>query len=94
MFNEEEFLHFSMDLEFLLRRTPEWRAAAGTFSSAVAILSKTLNVAKVWKRRCDIPQGKSSEKGTIPAYNNTTSPQLSNRQADPGPSASALHRDQ
>ena len=25
---EEEFLHFSMDLEFLLRRTPKWRAAA------------------------------------------------------------------
>ena len=27
---EEEFLHFSMDLEFLLRRTPKWRAAAQT----------------------------------------------------------------
>ncbi|GCE03036.1 ferritin family protein [Dictyobacter aurantiacus] len=25
---EEEFLHFSMDLEFLLRRTPKWKAAA------------------------------------------------------------------
>jgi uncharacterized protein len=25
---EEEFLHFSMDLEFLLRRTPKWRLAA------------------------------------------------------------------
>jgi|SRR5579884_2404547 len=25
---EEEFLHFSMDLEFLLRRTPKWRAGA------------------------------------------------------------------
>jgi hypothetical protein len=25
---QEEFLHFSMDLEFLLRRTPKWRAAA------------------------------------------------------------------
>ena len=25
---EEEFKHFSMDLEFLLRRTPRWRAAA------------------------------------------------------------------
>lgn len=25
---EEEFLHFSMDLEFLLRRTPKWRVAA------------------------------------------------------------------
>jgi len=25
---EEEFLHFSMDLEFLLRRTPKWRTAA------------------------------------------------------------------
>ncbi|GHO86012.1 ferritin family protein [Dictyobacter formicarum] len=25
---EEEFLHFSMDLEFLLRRTPRWRVAA------------------------------------------------------------------
>ena len=25
---EEEFLHFSMDLEFLLRRTPKWRIAA------------------------------------------------------------------
>jgi uncharacterized protein len=25
---EEEFLHFCMDLEFLLRRTPKWRAAA------------------------------------------------------------------
>lgn len=24
----EEFKHFSMDLEFLLRRTPEWRAIA------------------------------------------------------------------
>ena len=24
----EEFLHFSMDLEFLLRRTPKWRLAA------------------------------------------------------------------
>jgi uncharacterized protein len=24
----EEFLHFSMDLEFLLRRTPKWRIAA------------------------------------------------------------------
>ncbi|MFL6042243.1 MAG: hypothetical protein ACJ740_12665 [Gaiellales bacterium] len=24
----EEFKHFSMDLEFLLRRTPRWRAAA------------------------------------------------------------------
>jgi hypothetical protein len=23
---EEEFLHFGMDLEFLLRRTPKWRA--------------------------------------------------------------------
>jgi hypothetical protein len=25
---EEEFLHFSMDLEFLLRRNPKWRVAA------------------------------------------------------------------
>ena len=25
---EEEFLHFSLDLEFLLRRTPKWRIAA------------------------------------------------------------------
>lgn len=25
---EEEFLHFSMDLEFLFRRTPKWRTAA------------------------------------------------------------------
>lgn len=25
---DEEFLHFSMDLEFLLRRTPKWRVAA------------------------------------------------------------------
>jgi uncharacterized protein len=25
---KEEFLHFSMDLEFLLRRTPKWRAGA------------------------------------------------------------------
>src|SRR5436305_15304388 len=25
---DEEFLHFSMDLEFLLRRTPKWRIAA------------------------------------------------------------------
>ncbi len=25
---EEEFLHFCMDLEFLLRRTPKWREAA------------------------------------------------------------------
>ncbi len=25
---EEEFLHFSMDLEFLLRRQPKWRIAA------------------------------------------------------------------
>jgi uncharacterized protein len=25
---QEEFLHFSMDLEFLLRRTPKWRAGA------------------------------------------------------------------
>jgi uncharacterized protein len=25
---EEEFLHFSLDLEFLLRRTPKWRAGA------------------------------------------------------------------
>ena len=25
---EEEFLHFSMDLEFLLRRSPKWRVAA------------------------------------------------------------------
>jgi uncharacterized protein len=25
---EEEFKHFGMDLEFLLRRTPKWRAAA------------------------------------------------------------------
>ncbi|MBV8694371.1 MAG: hypothetical protein JO125_15235 [Chloroflexi bacterium] len=25
---EEEFLHFAMDLEFLLRRTPKWRAGA------------------------------------------------------------------
>ena len=25
---EEEFLHFSMDLEFLLRKTPKWRVAA------------------------------------------------------------------
>ncbi|GCE12598.1 ferritin family protein [Tengunoibacter tsumagoiensis] len=25
---EEEFLHFSMDLEFLLRRTPKWRVGA------------------------------------------------------------------
>lgn len=25
---EEEFLHFSMDLEFLLRRTPKWKVAA------------------------------------------------------------------
>ena len=24
----EEFKHFSMDLEFLLRRTPPWRAVA------------------------------------------------------------------
>src|SRR5947209_18671895 len=24
---EEEFLHFAMDLEFLTRRTPKWRAA-------------------------------------------------------------------
>jgi hypothetical protein len=24
---EEEFKHFSMDLEFLIRRTPKWRAA-------------------------------------------------------------------
>jgi hypothetical protein len=23
---KEEFKHFGMDLEFLLRRTPEWRA--------------------------------------------------------------------
>lgn len=25
---EEEFLHFSMDLEWLLRHTPKWRVAA------------------------------------------------------------------
>lgn len=25
---EEEFLHFAMDLEFLLRRTPKWRVGA------------------------------------------------------------------
>ncbi|GCE24754.1 hypothetical protein KDA_02380 [Dictyobacter alpinus] len=25
---QEEFLHFSMDLEFLLRRHPKWRVAA------------------------------------------------------------------
>jgi hypothetical protein len=25
---EEEFKHFSMDLEYLLRRTPKWRAVA------------------------------------------------------------------
>ncbi len=25
---EEEFLHFSMDLEFLLRQTPKWKVAA------------------------------------------------------------------
>ncbi|GAC1382336.1 MAG: hypothetical protein NVSMB33_09630 [Ktedonobacteraceae bacterium] len=25
---EEEFLHFAMSLEFLLRRTPKWRVAA------------------------------------------------------------------
>jgi hypothetical protein len=25
---QEEFLHFSMDLEFLLRHTPKWRAGA------------------------------------------------------------------
>ena len=25
---EEEFLHFSMDLEFLLRRIPKWHVAA------------------------------------------------------------------
>jgi uncharacterized protein len=25
---EEEYLHFSMDLEFLLRRSPKWRVAA------------------------------------------------------------------
>ena len=25
---EEEFLHFALDLEFLLRRTPKWRAGA------------------------------------------------------------------
>lgn len=25
---QEEFLHFSTDLEFLLRRTPKWRAGA------------------------------------------------------------------
>jgi uncharacterized protein len=25
---KEEFLHFAMDLEFLLRRTPKWRVAA------------------------------------------------------------------
>ena len=25
---QEEFKHFSMNLEFLLRRTPKWRAAA------------------------------------------------------------------
>ena len=25
---KEEFLHFAMDLEFLLRRTPTWRVAA------------------------------------------------------------------
>ena len=25
---EEEFLHFAMDLEFLLRHTPKWRVAA------------------------------------------------------------------
>jgi uncharacterized protein len=25
---EEEYLHFSMDLEFLLRRSPKWRAGA------------------------------------------------------------------
>ncbi len=25
---EEEFLHFSMDLEFLLRRSPKWHVAA------------------------------------------------------------------
>ncbi len=25
---EEEFLHFAMDLEFLFRRTPKWRVAA------------------------------------------------------------------
>ncbi|MDX6691743.1 MAG: uncharacterized protein QOG15_3200 [Solirubrobacteraceae bacterium] len=24
---QEEFIHFGMDLEFLLRRTPKWRAA-------------------------------------------------------------------
>ena len=26
---EEEFKHFGMDLEFLLRRTPKWRTALG-----------------------------------------------------------------
>jgi hypothetical protein len=26
----EEFKHFGMDLEFLLRRTPKWRVALGT----------------------------------------------------------------
>lgn len=25
---KEEFLHFAMDLEFLMRRTPKWRVAA------------------------------------------------------------------
>ena len=25
---DEEFLHFSLDLEFLLRRTPKWRVGA------------------------------------------------------------------
>ena len=27
----EEFKHFGMDLEFLLRRTPKWRAALEAF---------------------------------------------------------------
>jgi len=31
----EEFKHFAMNLEFLLRRTPRWRAIALTVRSAV-----------------------------------------------------------
>jgi len=39
---KEEFLHFAMDLEFLMRRTPKWRVAAqkGLFQSGNIIENK------------------------------------------------------
>ena len=38
----EEFKHFAMDLEFLLRRTPKWRRSRRACSSSTATSSSTV----------------------------------------------------